>query len=1204
MRNRILSYTVLVASLFAAGPLCAQVDTGAVLGTVKDQSGAVIPGAKLTLTNEGTGFNVSTVAEADGSYVFRPVKIGTYSVEAEYKGFEKIVRQHVTVNVQQQVVVDFTLVPGQVTQTVEVASAAPLLQTQEASVGQVVTARTINDLPLNGRNFTFLAQLAAGVTQGQEDTRGLGASGSFAANGSRPAQNNYLLDGIDNNVDLVDFLNGTAYVVRPPVDAIGEFKIQTNNYSAEMGRSAGATLNATVKSGTNQFHGAAWEFFRNDVLDAANFFENAGNETKGRYQQNQFGGAIGGPIKRNKVFFFGDYEGTRIRQAIPYVSTVPTALERLSGYTNLSELLTQGGTQGPDALGRTFQLGQVFDPSTTRPVACGVADPVTGLTAPCPSGTSTGTPIGVVREPFAGNILPANRLDANAINLLNLFPAPTSSGLFTNYTSNPILKNTVNQFDVRVDANLSQKDQLFGRVSYSDVPQFIPGPFTGIADGGAFYTGYQTASSINIALSETHSFSPTLVNEARLGFNRIGTSRVQPYATDLGNIPGMFGIKDVPQVPDNGGLGAISFTGLNTLGSNGYLPSLEYSSTAQFTDNLTKIHGKHTLKAGLEFQHVKFSILQPPAGRGEWNFGGVYTEVPNSTSGNTGLAQMLLTPIPGTVPGAFDFVGGSNQIYASNYANTDMGRNYWGVYFQDDWKVTPKLTLNLGVRWEYFGQIIENYGAQSNFIPVGPGGPAQFLLTQSRCKTPLSADFLAAAATDNINIACSSLPGLGHSQNTNFSPRIGFAYQITPKLVARGGYGIFYGGFENSTIETYVDFPFQFNLSYPSLTPYQPITFLPSGALGTLETGLSALVPLTAAAAPAAGVSFTGEDYHMKTPYTQGYNFTLQYEVTPNQTFQLGYVGNTVRHLGVYINNNSPSELLPPGLNYFLYSPYPDFTGTTYSSFAGDSYYNALQANFERRFNAGLQVLANFTWSKCRTDAPDVLNSTAIANDRAPLLPGFGIQGEYGLCDFDIPHVFHLSGTYQLPVGRGKRYLANSSSFVNQALGGWSTNWILTLQDGQPFTVPSAVTTFSGNANSIALLVPGQNPIAGPHNVNQWMNPAAFTSPPVATAIGQTDYAPLGGTNSQLLGPGFHRLDFALFKQFRTSERTSLEFRAEFFNLTNTPNFSAPGFSANGSAAAPGALNYTSPTTFGKITSTRDLQNDQREIQFALKFYF
>ena len=1225
MRNRILSYVVLVASLLAGGPLSAQVDTGAILGTVKDQSGAVIPGAKVTLTNEGTAFIVSTVAEADGSYVFRPIKIGTYSVEAEYKGFQKIERQHVTVNVQQQVVVDFTLVPGQVTQTVEVASAAPLLQTQEASVGQVVTARTINNLPLNGRNFTFLAQLSAGVTQGQEDTRGLGASGSFAANGSRPAQNNYLLDGIDNNADLVDFLNGTAYVVRPPVDAVGEFKIQTNNYSAEQGRSAGATLNATVKSGTNQFHGAAWEFFRNDVLDAANFFENASNQKKGRYQQNQFGGAIGGPIKRDKVFFFGDYEGTRIRQAIPYLSTVPTALERSSGYTNLSDLLTQGGTQGPDALGRTFPLGTVMDPATTRPVSCGVADPVTGLAASCSGGAPTAPyvrdPIFATPQNIRGvtdfttgvwtpllNQLPAGRLDMNAINLLNLFPAPGLSSLFNNYGSNPIIRNTTNQFDVRVDGNISQKDQLFGRVSYSDVPQFIPGPFTGFADGGSFAAGDQTASSINLAISETHSFQPTLVNEARLGFNRIGTSRVQPYATDLSNIPRQFGIQDVPQVPYNGGLGSMFIAGLNTLGSNQFLPSVEYNSTTQFTDNLTKIRGKHTLKTGLEFQHLKFSILQPPSGRGTWTFGGTngysisYTEVFNYSNGNTGPAQMLLTPIAGTVPGAVNFLGGATNMNASNYANTDMGRNYWGLYFQDDWKATPKLTLNLGVRWEYFGQIVENYGAQSNFIPVGPGGPAQFLLTQQRCHTPLSAGFLTALQTDNINLACSSLPGLGHSQNTNFSPRIGFAYQITPKLVARGGYAIFYGGFENSVIETYVDFPFQFTLDYPALTATQPITFA-NGSIGTLETGLSALVPLTSAAAQPSGVSFTGEDYHMKTPYTQGYNFTLQYQMTPDQTLQVGYVGNTVRHLGVYMTNWL-DQMLPPGLNNFAYTPYPDFqTSPTYSSFAGDSYYNSLQANFERRFNAGLQVLANFTWSKCRTDAPDVLNATAISGLRAPLLPGFGIQGDYGLCDFDIPHVFHLSGTYQLPVGRGKRYLANSSSFVNQALGGWSTNWILTLQDGQPFTVPCAITTTSGYGCT-ALLVPGQNIIAGPHNVNQWMNPAAFTSPPLATTIGQRDYAPLGGSPSQLLGPGFHRLDFALFKQFRTSERTSLEFRAEFFNLTNTPNFAAPGFGGNGVVPAPGALNYASPSTFGAISSTRDLQNDQREIQFALKFYF
>jgi hypothetical protein len=508
------------------------------------------------------------------------------------------------------------------TETVQVSGEPPPLQTQDASVGQVIGQRAVNDLPLNGRNYTFLARLSAGVTQGQQDTRGLGASGSFSANGSRPAQNNYLLDGIDNNANLVDFLNGTAYAVRPPIDAIQEFKVQTNNYSAEFGRSAGATLNATIKSGTNQYHGAAWEFLRNDKLDAANFFENAGGIPKGKYRQNQFGATVGGPIKRDKLFFFGDYEGTRIRQAIPQVSTVPTALERNSGYTNLSELLTQGGTR-TDVLGRTFANGQVFDPSTTRAVTCGVPDTVTAITIPC-AGSPAGTQVGFVREPFPGNILPAGRLDPNGIKLLNLYPAPNNSGLFNNYTNNPVLRNNVNQFDVRVDANLTEKDSIFARASFSDNPTFIPGPFSGIADGGAFYTGDQTATANNAALSETHLFSPTLVNEIRLGFNRIATTRVQPNGSTLG-IPAQFGIQGVPQVASNGGLPGISIAGLNRLGGNDYLPSIEYSNTYQFTENLTKQAGKQSLKMGYEYHRLRFSNLQPPQGRGHLYIIGLYT---------------------------------------------------------------------------------------------------------------------------------------------------------------------------------------------------------------------------------------------------------------------------------------------------------------------------------------------------------------------------------------------------------------------------------------------------------------------------------------------------------------------------------------------------------------------------------------------------
>ncbi|MDQ2944786.1 MAG: carboxypeptidase-like regulatory domain-containing protein, partial [Acidobacteriota bacterium] len=567
MRSRFLAVSALL--FMAATVLFAQVDAGSITGSVRDTSGAVIPGAKVTLTNDDTGLIVTGTSGGAGEYTFAPIKIGHYSIAAEVKGFQRVEHTRVTIEVQQRVLVDFVLPPGQMTQTVEVTGEPPALQTQDASVGQVVTARSINDLPLNGRNFTLLAQLAAGVTPDQQDTRGLGASGSFSANGLRPAQNNYLLDGIDNNSNLVDFLNGTGYAVRPPVDAIQEFKVQTSDYSAEFGRSAGAVMNATIKAGTNQFHGNAWEFLRNDKLDAANFFENAGGIAKGEYRQNQFGFTLGGPIRKDKTFFFGDYEGTRIRQALPYVSTVPTALERSSGFTNLSDLLNQGGTT-TDVLGRTFALGQVFDPSTTRAVSCGVSDPASGINLPCGSGMATGSQIGFAREPFAGNILPAGRLDPNAIKLLNLYPVPNNSGLFNNFVNNPVLRNDVNQFDIRIDQNFSDKDSIFGRLSYSDNPELIPGPFPGVADGGSFSSGDQTATSTNAVVSETHSFSPNTVNEARVGFNRIASTRQQSNANTMG-IPAQFGIQGVPQVASNGGLGGITILGLNRLGSNNFL---------------------------------------------------------------------------------------------------------------------------------------------------------------------------------------------------------------------------------------------------------------------------------------------------------------------------------------------------------------------------------------------------------------------------------------------------------------------------------------------------------------------------------------------------------------------------------------------------------------------------------------------------------
>ncbi|MGA7226500.1 MAG: carboxypeptidase-like regulatory domain-containing protein, partial [Candidatus Acidiferrales bacterium] len=538
---------------FSARPLCAQVDTGAILGTVADTSGSVVQGATVTLTNEGTSATLSTTTGNDGGYKFTPVRIGSYKLTVTSKGFEKIERPHVTVNVGENVVANFSLRPGNVTTTVEVTAALPVLQSQDASVGQVINSRNVNDLPLNGRNFTFLAQLAAGVNTPQADTRGNAASGAFAANGDRPAQNNYLLDGIDNNSDTVDFLNGTNYVVLPPVDAIQEFKVQTSDFSAEFGRSGAAVLNATIKHGTNDFHGDVWEFFRNDKLDAADFFENERQVPKGELRQNQFGFTAGGPLYipkvfngKNKVFLFGDYQALRRVQGTILTGSVPSVAERSSGYTNFQDLIAAQSGTVTDALGRTMPAGTILDPATTQQISPGVY-------VRDPFGTCANEPAGFVYTVAACglNMIPAGRLDSNAIALLNLYPMPTTStatSLFSNYANSPKLFEHSNSFDVRMDINFNDANQLFYRFSLVDDPQFIPGIFGGVADGGGFQQGTQTAIAEQSALGYTHTFSPTLINELRAGLNYLHTSRYSPSANDLSNIPGTYGIQDVPQV--------------------------------------------------------------------------------------------------------------------------------------------------------------------------------------------------------------------------------------------------------------------------------------------------------------------------------------------------------------------------------------------------------------------------------------------------------------------------------------------------------------------------------------------------------------------------------------------------------------------------------------------------------------------------------
>jgi hypothetical protein len=1273
-------FTLLVALLvllFAASPLFAQVDAGAILGTVTDQSGGAINGAKVVLTSEGTGAIATFTTGADGGYKFAPVRIGSYKIDVTFQGFQAVTTKGVVVDVGAEVVQNFALRPGSVTQTVEVTATAPLLESQDASVGQVVDTTSVNNLPLNGRNFTFLAQLSAGVNSPQADTRGNAASGAFSANGLRPAQNNYLLDGIDNNSDTVDFLNGTNYVVLPPLDAIQEFKVQTSDFSAEFGRSGAAVLNATIKSGTNELHGSGWEFFRNDKLDAADFFENAGDIPKGELRQNQFGVTAGGPVViphvfngKNKLFFFGDYEGFRRVQGTVFTGSVPTVAERNSWNTatagslvNFQDLITGQTASGSytDSLGRSVPAGTIFDPATTRPVECGVADPVSGITVPCTGTQTAGTVIGNVRDPFGTcpastmvftmatcglNEIPFNRLDANAIKLLNLYPLPTTSSLFSNYASSPKLFEHRNSFDARMDANLNEKNQLFFRFSYVDDPQFIPAIFTGVADGGAFQQGYQTALAQQSALGYTHTFSPTLINEVRAGFNYLHTTRTGPVSGEMG-IPAEYGIQGVPQVAENGGLPAFGINGLSTLGSNAFLPSDEVSSTFQVTDTVTKIYGKHTFKMGIEWQHVKFSTLQPPWSHGEFDYNGAFTDVAGGTdASNTGRADFLLTPQLSTVGGQ-NYVGGSSQVYLSNISETDDGKNYYGGFANDDWKVTSKLTVNLGLRYDFFGLVYEHHAAQANFIP-SLNGPAVFLLPQGPQAVNLSPSFTSQLAADDITLLVSDHygAGLGNSQKANFAPRVGFAYQVDPKLVVRGGFGIFYNGFENRGYSPNIgeNYPFQFQFHYVPPNDSTPTTVAGCSApVMTFEVGFTctSLNPLTV---NANGLAMEGIQFNYQTPYSMSGNLTLQYAITPTLTVQAGYVTSLGRHLEVFPSDNNVSTLN----NYYNYNifgtavggatypvpctspsavagscaliPWPGFgQGMSYAATEGESAYHGLQAKVEKRFASGLNFLATYTFSKTLTDAHDLLNGGSEGSYRGASVPGFGIQGDYGLAPFDIRNVFHFSGGYELPFGKGKKFAAGATGLQNQLVGGWSVNWSMTLQDGQPISIGCIAGTVTAGLGCGALRVAGQPLDLGLHDnpdghISWFGNPKAFTQPCQIGENGQpitgqpvgcvplTGIAELGGL-TQVPGPGFHRLDMSIFKDFPIKERVKLQFRAEFFNITNHPNFNAPNFSGNGVVGVSGSGSYNQ-ATFGEIGSTRDAPYDPRQIQFALKLYY
>ena len=1220
---------VLLSVLWFSTSAFAQIDQGGIVGTVYDRSGAVVVGATVTVTDKATGLALTSTTQRDGSFVFNPIKIGTYDVTVEKSGFEKATQVNILVNVGSQVKANITLQAGAVTQTVEVTSALPILQTQTTSVGQSIDAQQVTDLPLNGRNYTYLAQTVAGVTTNNSR---VGGTGGFTANGLQWSHNSYILDGIDNNNDSVDFLNGAAFVVLTPPDAVQEVRVQTSNFNAEFGRAGSAVLQATTKSGTNKFHGALWEFLRNDIFDANSFFNDRNGVKKPKLRQNQFGFTIGGPIIHNKLFFFGDYQGTLISQQSVKTGTVPTATMTSSKFTNFQEeIFNQSGTK-TDALGRTFPTGAILDPATTRTIPATGVDPITGL---------SGKPGAYVRDPiyqgsivgvtnFATpaaealmNILPANRLDANAIKLLAAYPAPNVTpesfnnfGLSNNYQILRPQPDHTQQFDIRVDDNFSAKDQAFTRLSYSHRLRNILNTFVGPIDNSGFGNGNFLDSSWNAALSETHVFSPKMINEARLGYNRL-ISTALPAIASVQGVPAQFNIQGVPQGPTLGGLPLININGLTAVGPGEFAsPNTRLNNTIQLTENLTKVHQSHTFKGGFEGQLVRFAWDDPSDPRGRMDFGTNYTGIPSGGGVGLGIAAMLLTPIPSKVTNSVtgvqgvDYAGGPNFIRTSSNAYPDEIRHYYGLYFQDDWMVTKNLTFNYGLRWEFFGQPRGRKG-EAMLIPQSVNGPATYVLSSNLKNVVLSPALVALLTKDGIPLTYSSVPGLLNTPRNDFAPRVGLAYQITPKLVNRTAFGVFYAGFENigGAPDPGYNYPLE---TQPALNDNtsgnQPIyqqysTIFPSPLALTLANSLNYTFPdPNSPAFNPTGMSFESFASPWKTGSTYEWSEFLQYAITRNDSIQVGYIGNHSVHQINGWRFNNPGQLLPPGTNTKNYVLYPDFgQGMDYVAPNGDSFYHGFQVTYERRMSRGLYAIADFTRSRCKLDFRNILNDQNPGGFAlAPRI--LGQKGDYAYCGDDSPRVLHTAVTWEIPFGNGRMAGAHMPGFVNEIIGDWDVNGIYTAQDGFPGTVGCPVSTTAGfGCNAFVNKSVSRYVHQGPHGIDHFLNYAAFAAPPKATAIGQTDLSPLGGFPTQYHGPGYNNLDFSIFKtfplggRFKGEDQRRFEFRGEFFNALNHPNFGNPGnldFTQN-----PSSPNFN----FARITGGR---GSPRNVQLALKLYW
>jgi hypothetical protein len=1133
---------IALAAVLSVAPIAhAQLSTADIIGTVTDASGAVLGNAQVQLKNLATNDIRTATTSATGEYVFNLLQPGHYSITVTAPGFKANSTPDLGVEAGDRARSDAHLQLGNVSETVSVEATTPLLQSENATVGTTVTAQAVQDLPLNGRNYVQLVQMVPGANEGPGNGLTSGGrpddrrqSSSFSVNGQDDTLNNFIIDGFDNNERVI----GTSGV-RPNVEGIQEISVQTNSYAPEAGRTAGGVVNIVTKSGTNKFHGSAYEYFRNDIFDARQVLQTTGN--KPELRQNQFGGSIGGPIWKNRTFFFGDYEGFRQVSGVTYSSTVPTIDE----YNDINSL--NGGS--PQQL-----------------VLAG-----------------------------AGTAPYVNAINPIALNYLKLFPAPNAGGagaLTNNYIISPNKTQFSNLFDIRVDHKFNDKNLFFGRYNYNKVDSHTPaalGNVNGldISGGRYIFAGPATNSAQAFAFDYTHIFTQNLLVDLKAGYTRINNLSLplnygKNADTQVGFGPNM-NFNQYSNV-----LTPIQFGPFSDIGDGAYVPLQDIDNTFQYAGIVSWTKGNHNLKFGASFIRRQARNLQSAFPAGQYTFG----LISDNVSGNQKKQQD--NQLASSLVGAFSASSRNYNLTPPDYRTSEPS-----FFVQDSWKIRPNLTILYGVRYDVFTPFSEAHNHISNFdytqaisLPAASVGQA-----------------LKVAGTNGVD----EHAGI-KTDYSNFAPRLGFSLSVTPQTVVRGGYGLsfFPGNYTSNADLKNAPFVSVYSPNCVSSLGYQiqlsqgiapsasnPDCATVSGAFTNFSQGL----PLPAAQTiNSPSLSFIAESSNFRSALIQQFNLQVQQQFGAN-VLTVGYVGNLGQHLPQTINDinvprpgNSTIPLSQGGTSSTrpLNGSLPNLGSVGWLVSEGISNYNALQMSFQRRFVKGLAFDANYTWAKGMNDVTGFSQEGKQGAYNAD--PTRIRQIDYGVAENDIQNRFALSLNYQLAAGHHF-----SNAFQTFAFGGWQMNTITVWQSGKPFSILNCGCGIDGPYSNRATPInngggdrPSQVGNANGARSNQnFFNTAAFINP--ATNAPYQALGTVGNVQrNSLFGPHFRHIDLSLFKDFPVTEGVKLQFRAEAYNISNTPNWivnQGDGNTQLGNAA------------FGTITAV-DSNYTPRQYQFALKLNF